>query len=254
MAILTFMQIERAISAAWTVAGAFAFVACGSPASLAGAIDAANALEGGDTSVASGSDAGASPSDAGNSTEAPSSPEASASDASLAAASDARSSGDAGPDAGVSSDAGTLMPVYVTFYGWADNSPPGNAIAYPKNAGFATPHSGAGGTGTYADPITFATDKAEFPAGTILYVPFIEKYVVMEDDCGQCDTDWATAHKWHIDVWMNSTGAESSTALIGCEGQWTRSSTNVEVGPPPDRTVTTRPLFDPATNVCRTSP
>jgi 3D (Asp-Asp-Asp) domain-containing protein len=145
------------------------------------------------------------------------------------------------------------MSVYVTFYGWADNSPPGNAIAYPKSGGYATLHNGAGGTGTYANPITFATDRTEFAVGTILYVPFIQKYVVMEDSCGQCATDWTT-HKWHIDLWMNSNGTESSASLITCEGQWTRSSTSVEIGPPPDRTVTARPLFDPATNLCRTSP
>ncbi|MGH7434474.1 MAG: hypothetical protein ACRENE_02285, partial [Polyangiaceae bacterium] len=116
-------------------------------------------------------------------------------------------SGSVANDAG--SDAGTMMSVYVTFYGWADNSPPGGAIAYPMNGGFPTLHDTAGGTGTYADPITFATDKSEFPVGTRLYVPFIEKYVMMEDDCVECDSDWTTSHKWHVDLWMNSNGTES---------------------------------------------
>jgi 3D (Asp-Asp-Asp) domain-containing protein len=151
-------------------------------------------------------------------------------------------------------DGSTTMNVYVTFYGWADNSPPGGAIAYPKSGGFPTLHDTAGGTGTYADPITFASDRAEFPVGTILYVPFIEKYVMMEDDCVECDTDWTTSHKWHIDVWMNSNGTESTSALTTCEGNWTRTSIAVEVGAPPGRTVTTAPLFVPATNSCRTAP
>ncbi len=155
---------------------------------------------------------------------------------------------DASPDAGVASEGGALMAVYVTFYGWADNSPPGDAIAYPKI------HSAAGGTGTYADPITFATDREEFAPGTILYVPFIEKYIVMEDDCVDCDSDWTMSQKWHIDLWMNSSAAESPDALAACENQWTRRSTDVEVGPPPDRLVTTAPLFDPTANVCRSSP
>lgn len=147
-----------------------------------------------------------------------------------------------------------MMSVYVTFYGWADNSPPGGAIAYPMNGGYPTLHDAAGGTGTYADPITFATDKSELPVGTRVYVPFIEKYVIMEDDCAECDTDWTTSQKWHIDVWMNSNGTESSSALQTCEGNWTRTATVIEVNPPPGRTVTTRPLFDPSTNTCRTTP
>src|SRR5690242_9644763 len=48
----------------------------------------------------------------------------------------------------------------VTLYGWDDNSPPGCDTAY----------SGcAGGTGTFSDPITFATDQAELPVGTLVY-------------------------------------------------------------------------------------
>jgi 3D (Asp-Asp-Asp) domain-containing protein len=150
--------------------------------------------------------------------------------------------------------AGTTLSVYVTFYGWADNSPPGGAIAYPKSGGFPTVHDVAGGTGTLADPVTFATDKAEFPAGTILYVPFIEKYVVMEDDCAECDSDWTGSQKRHIDVWMNSNAAEDMNALLQCEDAWTRTTANIEVNPPAGRVVTTAPLFDPSTNVCRTSP
>jgi 3D (Asp-Asp-Asp) domain-containing protein len=153
-----------------------------------------------------------------------------------------------------SADAGALMSVYVTFYGWADNSPPGGAIAYPRSDGYSTVHDAAGGAGTYADPITFATDKAEFPVGTILYVPFIEKYVIMEDDCVECDSDWTSAHKWHIDVWMNSNGTESSSSLASCEDRWTRDSTPVELGPPPGRSVTSAPLFVPSTNTCRMTP
>jgi hypothetical protein len=176
-----------------------------------------------------------------------------------AARADTVSSDSGGPDsatqdAGIGDAAGTTIAMEVTFYGWADNSPPGNAIAYPANAGQPTIHNAAGGTGTYADPITFATAPTEFSPGTRLYVPFIEKYVVMEDSCSQCTTDWTNSRKYHIDLWMNSNGTESATALMNCEGSWTRTQTNVEINPPPTRVVTTPPLFDPATNTCRTSP
>jgi 3D (Asp-Asp-Asp) domain-containing protein len=164
------------------------------------------------------------------------------------------SPGSSDADADSRQDAGESMSVYATFYGWADNSPPGGAIAYPKSDGYPTVHETAGGDGSYADPITFATDKSEFPVGTILYVPFIEKYVVMEDDCVECDSDWTSAHKWHIDLWMNSNGTENASSLASCEDRWTRTSTPVEIDPPTDRAVTPSPLFDPSTNTCRTTP
>jgi 3D (Asp-Asp-Asp) domain-containing protein len=142
----------------------------------------------------------------------------------------------------------------VTFYGWADNSPPGNAIAYGKSSGYPTVHDAAGGTGSYADPITFASDSAEIAIGTRVYLPFCQKYAVMEDDCVQCDTDWASGMQRHIDVWMNSNGTESAPKLIACEDAWTQQSTVVEVNPPPGRAVAAVPLFTPATNVCSPPP
>lgn len=157
-------------------------------------------------------------------------------------------SGTASDSGSAGGDAGTMQSVEMTFYGWADNSPPGNSIAYPVI------HQGAGGTGTYADPITYASYKPELAAGTIVYAPVIEKYLIMEDLCGQCQTDWTSSMKWHIDVWMNSNGTEMSSALINCENQWTQNATTIEINPPPGRTVTTAPLFDPSTNVCRTTP
>jgi hypothetical protein len=159
-------------------------------------------------------------------------------------------------DAAATSDAsaGRMQAVYLTFYGWPDNSPPGNAIAYPKSDGFSTVHDGAGGTGTYADPITFASDKAEFPVGTLLFAPVLKKYLVMEDDCAECDTDWTGAQKWHIDVWMNSNATDDGNAVLACEDRWTQTTTTVEVNPPPGRDATTPPLFDTGTNQCRTTP
>src|SRR5437764_10053547 len=91
--------------------------------------------------------------------------------------------------------ASTTYSMYVTLYGWLDNSPPGNAIAYPQI------HSGAGGTGTYSDPVTFATDSAELAPGTRVYVSYMKKYFIMEDDCAQCDTDWSSSRLRHIDLW-----------------------------------------------------
>jgi hypothetical protein len=133
---------------------------------------------------------------------------------------------------------------YVTFYGWPDNDPAGNGIAYPKL------HQGASGTGTHADPITFATDPKEYAPGTILYVPYLKRYVIMEDSCAECITDWKSG-KYHIDLWLDSDGTRMSQVLA-CENTLTRESTPVEVDPPADRPVIATPLFDIASGTCNT--
>src|SRR5580693_6473343 len=48
----------------------------------------------------------------------------------------------------------TNVTATVTFYGWPDNDPPGKAIAHPVI------HQRAGGDGTYCNPTTFATERA----------------------------------------------------------------------------------------------
>jgi hypothetical protein len=76
---------------------------------------------------------------------------------------------------------------YVTGYGFWDNTPPGSAvISHPVI------HKRAGGTGTYDDPVTVAVghmisggrDTLDFPAGTLFYFPFLKKYAIVEDTCG----------------------------------------------------------------------
>src|SRR5262249_21475793 len=69
---------------------------------------------------------------------------------------------------------------FLTFYGFWDNSPPGVDIAHPVI------HSGAGGKGTFNDPITFAVApqvQNVMKPGTKIYVNFLKKYFIMEDDC-----------------------------------------------------------------------
>jgi hypothetical protein len=68
----------------------------------------------------------------------------------------------------------------MTFYGFFDNSPPGTDIAHPVI------HSGAGGVGTFQNPITFAVApkvQDRVPPGTIMYVPSLRKYFITEDNC-----------------------------------------------------------------------
>jgi hypothetical protein len=150
--------------------------------------------------------------------------------------------------------AGATQVVEMTFYGWDDNTPPGKGIAYPHSRGFPTVHDDAGGVGTYADPITFASDEAELPPGTRVYAPVIEKYLVMEDDCPKCDSEWSGSMHRHVNVWMNSDGTEKVKSLDACESSWAQAAATIEINPPQGRTVTTNPLFVPATDTCRTTP
>jgi Alpha-galactosidase, CBM13 domain len=147
-----------------------------------------------------------------------------------------------------SAHASTTQNFYVTLYGWPDNSPPGNAIAYPKSDGWPTLHDVASGTGTYADPITYATDKDELPVGTRVYYPYLHRYFIMEDDCVECDQDWG-AGKAHIDMWINGQNG-NTTSVLNCENALTQNSAQVIVNPPSDEPVDTRPLFNSSTNTC----
>ncbi|HEV2638789.1 MAG TPA: hypothetical protein VGX23_26815 [Actinocrinis sp.] len=122
--------------------------------------------------------------------------------------------------------AGTSQQVWLTFYGWYDNTPPGCATA-----------SGgcAGGTGTYSDPITFATDKSEAPTGTIIWVPRVGKYFVMADDCTECDQDWSGQgpdggpKMWHFGLWLGGQGCSDGqkVSAIGGGGKGTVTFTGI---------------------------
>ena len=151
--------------------------------------------------------------------------------------------------------ASTTTNFLVTLYGWPDNSPPGNAIAYPADQGYPTIHNVASGTGTYSDPVTFATDQAELPVGSIVYYPYLHRYFIMEDDCTACDQDWTGQGPdggpgfHHIDLWANGQNGNSTDA-INCEDALTRSSAPVIISPPSNEPVDTTPLFNSSTNAC----
>lgn len=132
--------------------------------------------------------------------------------------------------------------VYITWYGWPDNDPPGNAIAYPKNGGFHARHNAAGGTGTYTDPITLASDNREIPVGTRVYVPFVKRYFIMEDQCVECQHDWAKSRKYHFDLWIGGKEMPVHTVLAR-ENALTRSLATVIANPPAGLPVDSAPLI-----------
>jgi len=134
---------------------------------------------------------------------------------------------------GASAEASTTRNFFVTLYGWPDNSPPGDGTA------FGSGH--AGGVGTFAHPITFATDQHELKPGTKVYYPFLHRYFIMQDECVACDHDWSH-HKWHIDLWIGGKG-ENANKVIACEEKLTKGSAQVIVNPPANKPVDTTPLF-----------
>jgi hypothetical protein len=152
--------------------------------------------------------------------------------------------------------AATTQQTFLTFYGWWDNTPPGGDISYPKL------HSTAGGTGTYADPITFATSTSEISAGTRVYVPRVKKYFIMEDSCEECSADWSGNGPnggpglRHIDLWLGGKNGNPFDA-INCEDALTHYNADntpvlepVIVSPANNEVVDSTPLFNTSTGAC----
>jgi 3D (Asp-Asp-Asp) domain-containing protein len=118
----------------------------------------------------------------------------------------------------------------ITFYGAADNDPPGSRqIAFPN-----VMHGQAGGTGTFADPITFAAQQGRFAPGTKIYVPDVQRYFVLEDTCADCAGP-------HIDLW---TGAATDGGIVRCEDSLTRNGSRpYQLNPPAGLPVSAGDLY-----------
>jgi 3D (Asp-Asp-Asp) domain-containing protein len=131
--------------------------------------------------------------------------------------------------------AGALTPdsPKITFYASMDNDPPfSTTIAYPRL------HQKAGGTGTYADPITFAADARLYPTGTRIYVPRFRKYFVMEDRCAGAVDAYPAAL---IDLYAGTT---DDARILDLEDALTPDGPiNVVVGPQKNYVVDTHPFW-----------
>jgi hypothetical protein len=100
----------------------------------------------------------------------------------------------------------------VTFYGYPDNDPPGAGTAY--NCGGR--NNVAGGVGTYANPLTFASAQGEYSSCEIIYLPYLQKYLRYEDECAECTSDWSNGNA-HIDIWTGSSTVNGGTTQENCE-------------------------------------
>jgi len=139
--------------------------------------------------------------------------------------------------------------VQMTFYGFPDNSPPGAGIAYDCGRG-----NTASGTGTYSDPLTMATAPGELNQCEIIYAPYLKKYLIFEDECAQCETDWSNG-KWHIDTWTGSPTVNGGNDQINCEDDLTpNNGQNIVRSPSSTLPVDTTELYVKGGNPsCQTS-
>ncbi|HYL26801.1 MAG TPA: hypothetical protein VEW74_03140 [Candidatus Nitrosotalea sp.] len=106
----------------------------------------------------------------------------------------------------------------ITFYGWPDNSPPGNQIAHPVI------HQRAGGDGTYCNPTTFATERSNgkrIPYGIKIYVPFLKQYFIREDLCAASGPTSGSGsngcYRLWFDLWVGGNAKSKPRAVINCE-------------------------------------
>lgn len=134
----------------------------------------------------------------------------------------------------------------TTFYGFPDNSPPGAGTSYSCIGRGTT----AGGVGSYADPLTFATAPGEFNKCEVIYAPYLKKYLTFQDECVECESDWKSGKK-HIDIWTGSSTENGGQAQIKCEDDLTPASSSIVRNPPNNLEVNTGALF--ANGVCNKS-
>ncbi len=135
---------------------------------------------------------------------------------------------------------GQKITAYVTGYSYWDNDPPGSAaISHPVI------HKTAGGTGTYANPITVAVGMRNgsgsllWAAGTRFYVPKLQRYFIVEDSCASCHKGYPSSASTWIDVYVDgSTSGRAASdaamnALTGVQTVIRNPASNLAVRPGP---------------------
>ncbi|KAF7177580.1 hypothetical protein CNMCM7691_005909 [Aspergillus felis] len=144
-----------------------------------------------------------------------------------------------------SAQACDIVPAVThTFYGFPDNDPAGPAIAYDCGRGLI-----AGGTGTFDDPLTFASAPGEFTQCEVIFAPYLHKYIRFEDLCSQCADEWTNSSIHHIDIWTGSNTTDGGQDQINCEMRLTPTGgLSIVRNPSADLAVDATPLFVPGGN------
>lgn len=140
---------------------------------------------------------------------------------------------------------------YVTGYSFWDNTPPGSsAIAYPVI------HRRAGGTGTFADPVTLAVGhridgsrrSTDYPVGTRFYIENLRKYAIVEDVCGDGNSpqdgpchSGKEGRPW-LDIYVDGANSPRQTST-NCMNQLTRFHDVIQ-NPGPNYPVVSGPITE----------
>jgi hypothetical protein len=99
------------------------------------------------------------------------------------------------------------MKIWLTGYSFQDNTPAGSAkVSKPIL------HKNAGGTGTYADPITVAVPgkgSGIWSAGNRFYLPSVQRYVIVEDTGA---SPAPSGDAGHLDMWVDGEGGSKSAS------------------------------------------
>jgi len=133
-----------------------------------------------------------------------------------------------------------VVSSYVTFYGFDDNDDGDPTHIGTDVISSAAVHTRADeDLGTYERPGTLATDANFLTPGTMVYVPALQRYYVMEDTCVECSEDWSR-NKLHVDLYVSGTGPE----LAACEDRLTMENTEIIIDPPSDLPVMTGSACD----------
>ena len=91
-----------------------------------------------------------------------------------------------------------------------------------------------------------ATAPGEFNKCEIIWDPYTEKYLIFEDTCAQCESDWNNG-QYHIDIWTGSSSQSGGQAQIDCEDRLTPDrGHNVVRGGSQSHDVNTGPLYSPS--------
>ena len=117
--------------------------------------------------------------------------------------------------------------VKVTGYGWHDNDCAGgggDCTAYPPYHAVSD--------GTYAKPTTIAISGSWLQAGEVLYLPYLRRYVIVEDKCVGC-------HTGQIDIWVD--GRDAPDLGLACMNRLTGQHYAV-TNPPPGLLVSPGPI------------
>lgn len=127
--------------------------------------------------------------------------------------------------------------IWLTGYSYQDNTPAGSSIV-------STPvlHKEAGGTGTYADPITVAVPgkgNGIWKSGSRFYLPTVKRYVIAEDTGA---SKAPSGQDGHLDMWIGGQGGTKS-ATDSCMDKITATGVPAQYNPPSTLPVIHGPIF-----------